>query len=398
MGLTHSITSLIMSLSKSILAAILTIVAVESLVRGANPPSTTEAARGWDLEKSAQYLDDRLDLWIAKATKVRTGSAETPCISCHTVVPYLLARPVLRQAMHANDPTTQEEQLRRNIAARVNSDGTRAPLFAGKQAASDGTEAVLNALILACNDGALRRERPSDITAKAFHQLWATQRPDGAWDWLDFAKEPNESTDAQYYGAALAAIAVGMMPAPSTGNGWEVATQLEKLRTYLNDNYASQNLHHRVWMLLASLRLKGLLTPAQRDSLIAELRRKQNDDGGWSLYGLGPWRWSKTSPPFTPGEKLDLAHLAKSDGYATGLITYALRQAGLALDTPPVKKATAWLVANQKELTANQQIRKGWSAPSLNHDSEHAQSDPLRRMISSDSANAFAVLALLPLE
>jgi squalene-hopene/tetraprenyl-beta-curcumene cyclase len=384
-----------MSLLMKVLAVI---IVVQASAHGADPENTAGAACGWDMEKSAHYLDARLDLWIAKATKVQTGGSQSACISCHTVFPYLLARPFLRQAMHVSTPTPQEERLLRNITERVEAQGDHAPLFAGKQAESDGTEAVLNALILACNDASKRRTQPGESTQKAFRRMWATQREDGAWDWLDFAKEPNESADAQYYGAALAAVAVGMMPAQSADNGWEMSGHLEKLRTYLNDNFAAQNLHQRVWMLLASLRLKGLLTLAQRAALIAEIQEKQNNDGGWSLYRLGPWRWSKKTPPFAPSEKLDMTRLAQSDGYATGLLTYALRQADLPADASPVKRAIAWLKANQKELEINHQIHKGWISPSLNHDSEHpgAQGDSWRQMIPSDSATPFAVLALLP--
>jgi hypothetical protein len=48
-------------------------------------------------------------------------------------------------------------------------------------------------------------------------------------------------------------------------------------------------------MLLASARWPGLLTQPQCEELITELKLKQNQDGGWSLYRLGPWRWSKAS-------------------------------------------------------------------------------------------------------
>jgi hypothetical protein len=35
----------------------------------------------------------------------------------------------------------------------------------------------------------------------------------------------------------------------------------------------------------------------------AELRRQQNADGGWLLYKLGPWTWSKRSGPSGPPGK-----------------------------------------------------------------------------------------------
>ena len=80
---------------------------------------------------------------------------------------------------------------------------------------SRGTEAVLNALILAraLTPQQSRRE-PSESYATALGVLWETQRSYGAWDWLDFGLEPFESVDAAYYGATLAALAIGSYPAP----------------------------------------------------------------------------------------------------------------------------------------------------------------------------------------
>ena len=45
------------------------------------------APAGWAPERAAQYLDDRMNEWLDKATKLRTGEGRTPGISCHTVVP-----------------------------------------------------------------------------------------------------------------------------------------------------------------------------------------------------------------------------------------------------------------------------------------------------------------------
>jgi hypothetical protein len=56
----------------------------------------------------------------------------------------------------------------------------------------------------------------SDVTRRAFANLWKVQVRDGSekgsWDWLDFQLEPWESRKARYFGAALAAVAVGTSP------------------------------------------------------------------------------------------------------------------------------------------------------------------------------------------
>ena len=52
----------------------------------------------------------------------------------------------------------------------------------------------------------------SDSTRAAMARLWEVQRPDGAWDWLNFGLEPYEANDSVFYGATLAALAAGTSP------------------------------------------------------------------------------------------------------------------------------------------------------------------------------------------
>jgi len=256
---------------------------------------------------------------------------------------------------------------------------------------------VLNALILSSADAERGRREPSEPTRKALRRLWETQRPDGAWEWLDFGLEPFESADAAYYGATLAALAIGTAPASSTTQATDATVGIEKLRGYLKDKFASQTLFNRAWVLLASTRLKDLLPGAQREALIAEIQRRQHDDGGWSLQALGTWTWGKPAwrarAPGTP----DASLLAQSDGYATGLIVYTLRTAGVPVEHPAVRTGSQWLRAHQQDVQVNQRMHHAWRAHSLNFDREHGgeKGEPWRRMFMSDSATAFAVLALV---
>jgi len=89
--------------------------------------------------------------------------------------------------------------------------------------------------------------------------------------------------------------------------------------------------------------------------------------------------------------------LARSDAYATGLITYVLRQAKLPLVQSSLERATAWLKANQREYQVDESHWKCWRTYSLNFDTEHGGEDgePWRRMFMSDAATAFAAIALL---
>ncbi len=313
-----------------------------------NPPTA------WDPQAAAKYLDDRMDLWFDKARKLRTGQGNTSCASCHNTVPYALARPALRKAAGMSQPMPQEAKLLDETLRRVDTYGSHEQIFKSKDEQSRGTEAVLNVLVLAGEDARQNRQVRGEPTRKALEELWKEQRADGAWDWLDLGQEPSESTDSVYYGAALAAMAVGSATGYPGGTGDSVSSGVGKLRSYLNANYAHQNLYSQAWMLLASTRLAGLLSRQQTEALTAELQSKQNPDGGWSLYKLGPWTWSKASLPYGPKEEPDVTLLSKSDGYATGLIAYALRQSGLPANHPNLKRARDWLEAHQQECQIDQ--------------------------------------------
>jgi squalene-hopene/tetraprenyl-beta-curcumene cyclase len=367
--------------------------------RRAAPPDVRAGSGGWDREGAARYLDERMQVWFANGKKLRTGQAETVCVSCHTTLPYALARPALRRAMHVGALTPQEMRLLEETTRRVESYGDHQPLYdhsESKKTESRGTEAVLNALILVSADAAQGRREPSAPTQQALKRLWETQRPDGAWGWLDFGLEPFETVDGVYYGATVAALAIGSVPGSSTGRAAETRAGVEKLRGYLKEKYAAQSLFNRIWLLLASTRLNVLLTSAQRVALITEIQSRQRDDGGWALDSLGTWRWSKTSAPFLAPGTPDAAMLAKSDGYGTGLIVYTLRQAGLPVGQPAVSRGLQWLRANQQDVQVGQHSWPAWRAHSLNFDREHGgdKGEPWRRMFMSDSATAFAVLAL----
>jgi hypothetical protein len=83
----------------------------------------------WDAGAAGKYLDDRMDLWFDKAKKLRTGQGNASCVSCHTVVPYILALPVLRKATGVNEPTPQEVKLLDETLRRVETYGSHEALY-----------------------------------------------------------------------------------------------------------------------------------------------------------------------------------------------------------------------------------------------------------------------------
>jgi squalene-hopene/tetraprenyl-beta-curcumene cyclase len=376
------------------LALAFTLLAVPAAAQ--QPRAVESGSRSWDAAAAAAYLDARMDLWFANGTKLKTGDTQTACVSCHAGLAYALSRPVLRRVMHATTLPPQEARLIDETIRRVDTYSTHQVLYdfnERRQIESRGTEAVLNAVILTSADAARNLNEPSAATKKALSRLWETQRPDGRWDWLEFGLEPWETTEAAYHGATFAAFAAGT----ATGERDAAATAgVERLRSYLSGNYPAQHLYNRTWALLASTRLKRVVTEAQRLALVEDLGKAQRDDGGWSLETMGPWKWSKTAPPVKSPGDLDASLLTRSDGYATGLVVYTLKQAGVPSSDAALRKGLRWLETNQGRSPVADVPGRPWLAHSLNYDREHGgeKGEPWRRLFMADTATAFAVLAL----
>src|SRR2546430_17622804 len=73
--------------------------------RGVDPQESPAGRSGWNRESAARYLDEQMDAWLARAKQLQTGQGKAACVSCHTTLPYVLARPALRRAMHVSRPT-----------------------------------------------------------------------------------------------------------------------------------------------------------------------------------------------------------------------------------------------------------------------------------------------------
>jgi squalene-hopene/tetraprenyl-beta-curcumene cyclase len=345
----------------------------------------------WDPKAAAAYLDYR-EAWWAEWT----GSArdhDTFCVSCHTALPYALARPVLRSALAESGPSVNERKLIDNVSKRVRLWNEVGPYYSDqgydpKSAESRGTEAVLNALILASHDAA--KGQLGDDTRAAFSNMWALQQAAGekrgSWPWLQFDQEPWEANDSGYYGATLAAIAVGTAPG-NYADAPEIQGNLTRLREYLNREEAAQSTINRVFLLWSSTKLRQLLAPEQQKAIIDEILSKQQADGGWRLASIA-WKWNGWSlksfanmwlrEDGTPME-------GKSDGVATSLTILALEEAGVPPDNTQLRRGLSWLMSNQNAAEGF------WPASSVNK-RRHQSSDTGRFM--SDAATAFAVLAL----
>lgn len=297
------------------------------------------------LGKAAAFLDGVALDW--------TRSRQ--CGTCHTNYAYMLSRPALREFESSAMP-----EIRAFFESRVAHWDD-----AGEKAKPRwDTEVVATAAALALNDAATTG-RLHPLTRKALDRAWTLQRPDGSWNWLKCAWPPYEHDD--YYGAVFAALGVGHAP-EGYARSESAAKGLEKLRTYLRKN-PPPDLHHKTYLLWASLRLEDLMTPEARAETIKQLRDLQRPDGGWNLPSLGNWNRHDKSP-----NKKD----APSDGYGTGFVIYVLRQAGVAAADPAIARGVTWLKKNQRESGR-------WFTRSLSTDKFH---------YITNAGSGFAVMAL----
>jgi squalene-hopene/tetraprenyl-beta-curcumene cyclase len=334
----------------------------------------------WSRTAAAHYLDDRQTWWMNWKESARDH--QTFCVSCHTVVPYALGRPALRSALAESAPSATEQKLLENVTKRVRLWNEMQPFYsdekvgARKTAQSRGTESILNALILASYESS--NAAPSETLTKALQNMWAEQQKTGdkkgSWSWLNFHTQPWEADESAYYGATLAGVAVGTVPGEYRATP-AIQNNLELLRGYLRSGYPTQSRNNLVFLLWASTKLPGLLQPEQQHSIVDSTLALQQEDGGWSLSSLvGPWKRGDGTPLET-----------KSDGYATGVISFVLQQAGVPRQDERLQKGLTWLASHQDP-------SKGlWPAYSLNK-----QRDPSADawLFMSDAATGYSVLAL----
>jgi squalene-hopene/tetraprenyl-beta-curcumene cyclase len=343
-----------------------------------------ETARpSWDARAAAKYLDGRADWWLGWSGSARGQG--TACLSCHTSMPIALAQPALgdKEAGAIEKKLIgivkkRVENWEKIVAKPAADKDPFVPFYSGgRKPSALGTESVVNALILVNHDTRRAGGVLSASTRKALAHLWEQQKENGAWLWLDFGLNPWEK-DGAYYGASLAAIAVG-----TAGKDYykqaDIQANVAALKKYLRTQFANQLLHHRVLALWASSKLPGVLNEEDQKKLLEELFGAQEADGGWSLPKLGKKMSAKaewTARGVYPAGTV-------SDGYATGLVVLALKCAGVPADDPRLQKGIAWLIANQKD--------GAWPVNYLNSQRD-AQTDTGKFM--RDAATALAVLAL----
>ncbi len=235
---------------------------------------------------------------------------------------------------------------------------------------SRDTESVMNALVLTLRDKAAHRALTREART-ALDTMWARQNDNGEWSWLYFGLGPWETDGSDYWGASLAAVAAmsaeDEAPAPAAGK--------EKLRGFLRDGLSRDlSLQNRLALLWAASRWPGLLSEQERGKLVDDVLAHQRPDGGFRLLDLGPWPSKDGTAP-----------REESDGYSTAFATFVLEGLDDPRSAPAISRGISWLVHNQKP-------DGRWETLSPNKD--RSQEEDFTRLLASDAATAFAVLAL----
>jgi squalene-hopene/tetraprenyl-beta-curcumene cyclase len=311
-------------------------------------PGPNKADEPLAKEYSAARAGEFLDHVGAKWT------AERKCATCHTNVPMLWAKPVLKS------PSTAEKEVRAFLENRV----THWDRGEKSDKPRWDTEVIVTAVTLAMHD-AQTTGKLHATTRTALDRMWTLQKPHGAWNWLKCNWPPQEHDDA--FGAVFAAVGLAYAP-DDYAKSDKAQAGLAKLRAYFAKN-PLPNAHHRAWLLWASTRLEGLMTAEQRKQTIQELRDLQKPDGGWSLPSLGDWEGY---------DGRDNDTKAASDGYGTGLVVLVLREAGIAKDDAAIQRGVKWLKTNQRSSGR-------WWTRSLNTDRAH---------YITNAGTAYALMAL----
>jgi len=310
-------------------------------ISGDEPLATLFSAK-----QAAIYLDRSSLTW----------QKEKKCVTCHTNMPYMFARPALQSVQKDSGEVREFFEQYRTVRWKKKGPSE-----------SQGFWPIVVGAGLTFNDMQTTGEL-SPVTRDVLDLLWTVQREDGGWKWPHCDYAPMEIDD--HYGVTLAALAVGMAP---DGYAETEAAQsgLANLRTYLKNN-PPKSLHHRAMIAWCSKRIDGVATNDDRAMTLEELMAIQLSDGGWSTAGfLTDWKGLERND----GEPLDTK---TSDAYGTGLAIVISRELGTPANDPRLQKGIQWLLANQRKSGK-------WFTRSPVNDAGN---------LISNTGSAFAILAL----
>src|SRR3954451_17652436 len=162
------------------------LIAFTAAVHAASPAD----APTWDPKAAASYLDGRAEWWTTWQNAKRDRG--TFCISCHTTLPYALARPALRRPLGETAISGPEAKILDNLLTRARAGHEIEPFYPDqtrgipKTSESRAIESVMNAVVLSRRDAEAGRISADLKTALA--TMWTLQMKtgpqNGAWTWL----------------------------------------------------------------------------------------------------------------------------------------------------------------------------------------------------------------------
>jgi squalene-hopene/tetraprenyl-beta-curcumene cyclase len=221
---------------------------------------------------------------------------------------------------------------------------------------------LLSAVEFARHD-AVTTGKLAPITRRMLDFMWTYQKPDGGIDWIHVREAPQAIDD--YWPAAMMALGAGIAP-DDYAQTPKASAGIEKLRGWFKA-HPPQTLHERGLALMAHSYIGGVLDADAVDQSVETILAGQHDDGGWSMADLAPWE-RKDKKPLDP---------ALTDGYATGLLTYALARSGVPGSDERLQRAIAWMKTRQRQ-------SGGW----------YTQSPFARDKIATNSGTSLVIQAL----
>jgi len=283
-------------------------------------------------------------------------NGEKKCVSCHTNGTYMVTRPALSESLGQPPETTRQfflsslTQLQEEKRDRLKQSTRPAQVIYLAAGLAEWDAHVSHVL--------------SAETERALELMFEIQSENGTWGSLD-CWPPFES-DA-FHEATVAAMAAATAPGwlhkVAASDNQELKTAVEQLKAYLQTESPPHD-YSRTLLLWANSRMSDLLTPEQKQELIAGLQKHQRADGGWSIRTFAaPEAWGGGNRAEKLKSEPEFADPA-SDGHMTGLAIIVLRESGVAADDPGIQKGIEWLQANQRESGR-------WWTRSLNTDSWH---------------------------
>jgi len=279
-------------------------------------------------------------------------SRDRSCVACHTTGTYLVTRPSLTAQM--GRPLDEIRDL--YVAQLRKKETTARDLL---QKSTQPGQVVYIAAGLAEWDVHVTK-RLSPETGEALALMLEIQLPEGGWAnppcWPPF------ESDA-YHLATQAAMALAAAPDWVAQANESQRASINRLKAYLRNTPLPHD-YARTLLLWAAARMPDLITAEKKDELIAMLSRHQRTDGGWSIRTFAePEAWGNGLRAERLRTEPDFASPA-SDGHQTGLAIVVLREAGVPMTDPRIRRGIAWLKENQRESGR-------WWTRSLNTDKQH---------------------------